>query len=92
MYKSYSYNDMPKAVNTNAPPVQPVKKELPKNDVIEKKLPSKQNGFTLGRLQSDDLILLIIIIALILNDCNDKLLLLALAYVFFADYLDGKVL
>lgn len=88
MYKSYSYNNMPKAVNTTTPPAQPVKKNLSEKEVVQKAQPAKQHGLSLGRLQSDDLILLIIIMALLINDCNDKLLLLALAYVFFSDYFD----
>lgn len=41
----------------------------------------------IGSIKNDDIILLIVIALLILNDCDDKLLLLALAYIFFSDRL-----
>ncbi len=86
MYKSYSYNNMPKAINTSAKPSQT--QEHHTAEISKKTVPVRGHGLTVGRLQSDDIILLVIIIALLLNDCDDKLLLLALAYVFFSDYFD----
>lgn len=96
MYKSYSYNNMPTPVNTfsNAalPPHEPEAKPKPaeKNAARAEPMPSeprkKMSAPPFGRLQSDDMILLIVISLLVLNDCSDKLLILALAFIFTADY------
>ena len=69
------------------PVVEPEQKPLPppiKETV--KKEQKKEELFPLAGLKSDDLILLIVIALLIFNECNDKLLLLALIYIFFSDY------
>lgn len=81
MYRSYSVNNMPQPV------IEPEHKPLPppiKETV--KKEQKKEELFPLSGLKSDDLILLIVIALLIFNECNDKLLLLALIYIFFSDY------
>ena len=81
MYRSYSVNNMPQPV------VEPEHRPLPpptKEPV--KKEQKKEELFPLSGLKSDDLILLIVIALLIFNECNDKLLLLALIYIFFSDY------
>lgn len=87
MYKSYSYNNMPRPITNTQQ--QNRKTELPSEpkpaaaepaEVKTKSEPEK------ALLQSDDMILLIVIALLLINDCDDKLLLLALAYVFFSDY------
>ena len=81
MYRSYSVNNMPQPV------IEPERKPLPpqiKESV--KKEQKKEELFPLSGLKSDDLILLIVIALLIFNDCNDKLLLIALIYIFFSDY------
>lgn len=81
MYRSYSLNNMPQPINTstNIPPPPPeniIKKKEEKNEIIPE----------ISGLKSDDIILLIVIGLLIFNECNDKLLLLALIYIFFSDY------
>lgn len=86
MYKSYSYNNMPKAVNTTKKTTESPKKELTEKPCTHTSEQPKSLSFLPGRLRTDDLILLIIIAALLINDCDDKLLLLALAYIFFSDY------
>lgn len=86
MYKSYSYSNMPKAVSS--PPPKPPKPEPQKSALPPKG--GKYSGLSPVKLQSDDILLLIIILALLLNECEDKLLLLALAYVFFSDYFGDK--
>ena len=81
MYRSYSVNNMPQPV------IEPEQKPLPppiKETV--KKEQKKEELFPLAGLKSEDLILLIVIALLIFNECNDKLLLLALIYIFFSDY------
>lgn len=70
-------------VHDRQPPVVP-----PAHDCAP---PPQKKGLSLpfiGRLRTDDLILLAVIFLLLSDDCDDKLLLLALAYVFFADYFD----
>ena len=85
MYRSYSYNDMPKPITHKREDVLPlpVKKEA-KECKNEKK---KNDNTFLGSLETDDIILLIIIFALILEDCEDKLLLLALGFIFATEFL-----
>lgn len=84
MYKSYSYNNMPKAItypekSRPQPPPPPVKKEPEKEQ-------SGILGGILGNFELDDIILLIVVAALLLDDCEDKLLIGALAFIFFADF------
>ena len=81
MYRSYSVNNMPQPViePEHRPLPPPTKESIKKEQKKEELLP-------LSGIKSDDLILLIEIALLIFNDCNDKLLLLALIYIFFSDY------
>ena len=73
MYRRYySYNDMPKIVTKN----QCEKPE--KCESLPAKKPA-QKGFA-----TDDIILGIIILAILLDDGNDNLLLLALAAIFLS--------
>lgn len=90
MYKSYSYSNMPKAVNS--PPPKPPQPEpsMPAPPPKGGKQSGLPMGISPGKLQSDDILLLIVITALLLNECEDKLLLLALAYIFFSDYFGDK--
>ena len=77
MYRSYSVNNMPQPV------IEPEHRTLPPPN---KESIKKEELLPLSGLKSDDLILLIVIALLIFNECNDKLLLLALIYIFFSDY------
>ncbi len=83
MYRRYySYNDMP----TLPPKKQPeIKEENAPPMPEKKKSPSAifEDGKFLGRFETDDLILLIVIFVLLADDCDDTLLLLALAFIFF---------
>ncbi len=67
--KYYSYNDMPKPL-----PVQTAAevKEITsiKNEVKNKLIPS---------IEKDDVILIAVLLTLILNGCDDKLLIIAVA-------------
>ena len=78
MYRNfYSYNDMPVMRNTpEAPTVKQPTAELEK----------KENAGVLQKLETDDLILIAVVAILLMNNCDDKLLLLAIAFVFFSDY------
>ena len=86
MYRSYSVNSMPQPIISSneplAPPIAEHKKDTAaKETIVQKKdvTPSRT------KLKTDDLILIIVITVLLFNDCDDKLLLMALAYVFFTD-------
>lgn len=79
--KYYSYNDMPIPVNTEKP-VDIKKNNSEKPTKIESK---KDNGFggLFGNFQADDIILALVILTLLTDDCDDKLLLGAIAFILF---------
>ncbi len=84
MYRRYySYNDMPQVVK-KVPKCEPEKKELPECSREQTKECAKENGNgkLLGKFELDDVILGVIILAILLDDGDDSLLLLALAIVF----------
>ena len=73
MYRSYSYNDMPE-------PITQKKSDAPK--------PARSEAAPIKpEKRQDDLILMLVAALLLLNECDDKPLLLALAYVFISDYI-----
>lgn len=78
MYRRYySMNDMPKIV--------PKCDDNPKKCEEEKCVPQKSGSKTIfGNFELDDIILGIVILAILLDDADDTLLLLALFAVFFA--------
>lgn len=83
MYRRYySYNDMPTLPQKKSPeikeekPLPPAEKKKSSNSLFK-----GTNLF--DRFQADDLILLIVIFVLLADDCDDTLLLLALAFIFF---------
>ena len=78
MYKSYHYNNMPQPVITQ--PAPPVKHEHTPEPECQK---TTNNNF-LGDLKNDDIILLVVIFVLLIDDCEDKLLLIALGFIFFS--------
>ena len=80
MYKSYSYNNMPRAITEKSPPQKPTEAHDEHNEK-----PDKKKESFLDNLEADDIILIIVIAALLLEDCNDKLLLIALAFIFLGD-------
>ncbi len=94
MYKKYySYNDMPVPVNTKKTEIKPVTECTPavngtehkeKNEVCEKNAKSGGIGGILANLQMDDIILIIVVIALLMEDCEDKILLAAIAFILFS--------
>lgn len=84
MYRRYySYNDMPQVVK-NVPKCEPEKKEQPECRHEHKKEcdQEQRNGKLFGKFELDDVILGVIILAILLDDGDDSLLLLALAIVF----------
>ena len=77
MYRRfYSYNDMPV-------PIKPEQKPIQTNNSMVKKEQQKikKNGFA-DNLKIDDIIILAVILILLIDDCDDILLLGALAFIF----------
>lgn len=91
MYRSYSCSNMPEPVRTRVPERQsgrtPQKKDY--RDAQPAKQ-SKQRSSALSKLQNDDIILIIIVAILLINGCEDKLLIIALAYIFLSGYGDNS--
>lgn len=74
--KYYSYNDMPQ-------PVYPVNNNS-KQEIINKDKSDKKEKKFLANFENDDIILVAVLIMLFANDCDDKLLLLTIAFVFIS--------
>lgn len=96
MYRNfYSVNDMPQAVR-QSPPIQH-KNEEQKNcsassDIIKHEnnsapLKLTENGKFLGKFELDDIILIVVALLLIADNCDDTLLLLAIGFVFLSGIL-----
>ena len=80
MYRRYySYNDMPQIIrhNEERPKPAPPKKE---NCAVSCTPPCDNKIF--GKFEADDVILAVVILALLLDDGDDGILLLALAIIF----------
>ena len=79
MYRSYSVNDMPRPVTS-----KPV---IPSPSVT---VPQKQSNMPqiIKGINDDDLILILVIFILLMCNCDDKLLLIALIYVFLSGYME----
>lgn len=84
MYRTYSYNDMPVPVsrNNDEKMTQTVSKE---KNCEKTPCKDKKNTGILGGVSNDDLILIAIVIALIADGCDDKLLIVVLVFVFLSD-------
>lgn len=91
MYKSYHYDNMPQPAAYKPPhhsPPQPSPEPCP--IPRSSNVPSEQDGSGgilhnfFGGLKNDDVILLVVIFILLLDDCEDKLLLAALGFIFFS--------
>lgn len=93
MYKNYSYSNMPVKRQNTEPKRSDAKAadttvedtkvpEVIKN--VDTKPCDKDNGL-LGNLETDDLVLLIVAFVLLMDGCDDKLLLAAIAFVFMSD-------
>lgn len=78
--KYYSMNDMPKIVPKQD--LVPQKCEVKKSECDK-----KENQKIFGNFELDDVILGIVILAILLDDAEDTLLLLALFAVFFSGHL-----
>lgn len=85
--KYYSYSDMPQIIKEEQrheviQPEPPVHKYHPEesNGIM-------QDGKILGKFELDDVILIAVAIILLADDCDDKLLLLALGFIFITGIL-----
>ncbi len=78
--KYYSYNDMPV--------IKEHQKSEPSDNDVKSVIAPKQNlqNKLFSGLDNDDIILLVVFFILIMDNCEDRLLLLALAFIFFSDY------
>ena len=78
MYRRYySVNDMPQLVNKD----YQKPKEKPCNEIHT--IQQKDNGI-LSKLENDDIILIAIALLLLADDCDDKLLIIAIAFIFIS--------
>lgn len=67
----------------------PVMRNKPETPAVKQptaSLEKKENTGVLQKLETDDLILIAVVAILLMNNCDDKLLLIAIAFVFFSDY------
>lgn len=88
MYRTYSYNDMPVPVmRNNAEVKKPSVPSDKKPECNEKGNKKPNNGGLLGTLATDDLILIVIALVLLIDDCDDKLLILAIGFIFLSEWL-----
>lgn len=87
--KYYSYNDMPVPVRDGGGQ----KAELAREECAEEKKkavraePVKKSGGILSGIENDDIILLVVILALLMDGCEDRLLLAAIAFVLLAGWI-----
>ena len=85
--KYYSYNDMPRPVKPlpvpvqNTPCTQDKKEEKPCG---EQSLLKK--GGILGNMSNDDIILAVVLFILLMDGCEDKLLLAAIGFLLLSDF------
>ena len=83
MYRRYySINDMPQMLTREDREKRPQKscEEIH----IEKKPKPKEEKGILSKLETDDIILIAIALLLLADDCDDKMLLIAIAFVFIS--------
>lgn len=83
MYRNfYSYSDMPKMIRPDTPKKPPPVPAPPKK---EQNLPAiTENGKLFGKFELDDVILITVALLLFADDCDDTLLMLAIAFVFIS--------
>lgn len=82
MYRRYySYNDMPQVIQKNE--CKPEKRE----EKCEGERRCEENKKILGKFEIDDVILAVVILAILLDDGDDNILLLALAAIFLSGIL-----
>lgn len=101
MYKTYHYDNMPIMRNSSSnnfapapkqpPPVHQSERSAPPSEHVKHEVEPDGGSFLhnfFGNLNNDDIILLVIIFILLLDDCEDKLLLAALGFIFFSGLIE----
>ncbi|MCI5604613.1 MAG: hypothetical protein MR413_03040 [Clostridia bacterium] len=82
MYRSYSVNNMPTPMKYEQEEIaEPVKKMN-----VQTKKEEKESGL-MDNIQTDDIILLAVVLVLLIDGCDDKLLLAALGFIFISEFL-----
>lgn len=84
--KYYSYNDMPQVMRQELRH-EIVKPEPPVHKKEEEPLGFLEGGKLFGKFELDDVLLIAVVIILLGDDCDDKLLLLALGFIFITGIL-----
>lgn len=88
MYRRYySYNDMPKLVAKCEKDEKIHKNEEKKKECEKTEIKKCENNKIFGKFEIDDIILGVIIVAILLDDGDDSLLILALVLVFLSGIL-----
>ena len=92
MYRRYySYSDMPQLIKKESEPEHKPKEDTKKTSQAD--CPQKNGGLfgggnifeegkLFGKFELDDIILAIVVAALLFDDCDDNLLLIALGFIF----------
>ncbi len=83
MYRNfYSYSDMPKMIQPDIPKKTAA---APSSVKPSQNLPAlTENGKLFGKFELDDVILITVALLLFADDCDDTLLMLAIAFVFIS--------
>ncbi len=89
MYRRYySYNDMPQMVRPSANKEAEKPKEKPPEAPAVHKKQKEQKKF-LDKLETDDIILVVVALLLLMDECDDKLLILAIGFIFLSGLFDN---
>lgn len=91
MYRSYSVNNMPEPVRFHSiPPPKggSVKAAPEKRQEVKQKAAcdAKKREDGIFDIKTDDIILIAVALVLLIDDCDDIMLLMALGIVLFSDY------
>jgi len=82
MYRRYySYSDMPQLIKPEEPPANICEEKKPKSIQT-----NNQDSKLFGKFEIDDIILGVVILALLLDDGDDSVLLIALAVIFLTGF------
>lgn len=102
MYRTYSVNDMPQPIKRRSeykpkePPLSEERTEKcskPENEsdlgCVTECAPEAEciKSGLLSNLKIDDLIIFAVIVMLVMDSCDDKLLIIALGFILFSDFL-----
>ena len=83
--KYYSYSDMPQLIRRQETEEERVHNEKKQEQKCMQQ--TQESGKLFGKFEIDDVILAVIILSLLLDDGDDSLLLIALAFVFLTGLL-----